>query len=190
LGLRDEIDSIYARLVELLRGASAAKGASRSGKKSKGGTGLEGMESLRAAHLLLHVAGGWFHLGQRDQALRITSDVRLRLLEGELAPQDRKNLACTYVAAVGAAEPETAWPLLAELFQRRGPGSAERNLPGISDTFVTATHFSLSQLNVVEAAVLALTDADSALSPGARRWLEEDEYYVRRRVHRDVRACL
>jgi cellulose synthase operon protein C len=39
----------------------------------------------------------------------------------------------------------------------------------------------------VEAAVLAVVTDDFALGPAVRRWLDDDEYRVRRRIHRDTR---
>ena len=58
------------------------------------------------------------------------------------------------------------------------------------DRAFTNTHFSLAQLRLVEAAVLAVVNDDFALGPVARRWLDDDEYLVRRRIHADVRALL
>ena len=68
-----------------------------------------------------------------------------------------------------------------ELFQR---------LQGVSDTQSTNTHYSLSRLRLVEAAVRAVVNDDFALGPAVRRWLDDDEYVVRRRIHRDVRAAV
>ena len=58
----------------------------------------------------------------------------------------------------------------------------------MKDQQTTSSHFSLSQLDVVEATVLALVSDEASLSPESRRWLDEDEFLVRRRIHRDVRA--
>ena len=41
-----------------------------------------------------------------------------------------------------------------------------------------------------EAAVLALTREDYAGGSAVRRWLDEDEYLIRRRVHRDMKQAL
>jgi hypothetical protein len=58
----------------------------------------------------------------------------------------------------------------------------------VSDSLTTKSHFSLAQLGVVEAVVSAVVDANFTLSTTVRRWLDEDEYLVRRRIHRDLRA--
>jgi hypothetical protein len=60
----------------------------------------------------------------------------------------------------------------------------------LPNTQTTATHYSRFHLNIVEAVVLALANEDFALGPAARRWLDDDEYLVRRRIHRDVRAAM
>ena len=52
------------------------------------------------------------------------------------------------------------------------------------------THFSLFHLDVVEATVLALVSEEFTLNSESRRWLDEDEFLVRRRIHRDVRAAM
>ena len=65
-----------------------------------------------------------------------------------------------------------------------------RKLGGISDAMTTASHYSLSQLNVIEAALLALVSDDFTMSEETRRWLDEDEYLVRRRLHADVKQAL
>ena len=58
----------------------------------------------------------------------------------------------------------------------------------MKDQHTTSTHFLLSELDVVEATVLALVSDEASLSPASRRWLDEDELLVRRRIHRDMRA--
>jgi hypothetical protein len=60
----------------------------------------------------------------------------------------------------------------------------------LPNTFTTSGYYSRFHLQVVEAAVLALASDEFALGPAARRWLDDDEYLVRRRIHADVRAAL
>jgi hypothetical protein len=43
---------------------------------------------------------------------------------------------------------------------------------------------------VVEAVVLAVVSDDFSLGQNVRRWLDEDEYLVRRRIHRDLRSFM
>ena len=54
----------------------------------------------------------------------------------------------------------------------------------------TSSHFSLSQFDVVEALVLSLVSDDASLDAETRRWLDEDEFLVRRRIHNDMRQAM
>jgi cellulose synthase operon protein C len=65
-----------------------------------------------------------------------------------------------------------------------------RKLDHVNDALTTKSHFSLAQLGVIEAVVLAVVDANFSLGATARRWLDEDEYSVRRRIHRDLRVMM
>ena len=80
---------------------------------------------------------------------------------------------------MGQAPVEAAQKRLEELFHR---------LQGVNDTYTTGSHYSLSQLDVVEAVVLSVVNEDSAMGADARRWLDDDELIVRRRIHRDFHA--
>jgi hypothetical protein len=88
-------------------------------------------------------------------------------------------LACAYAAALGQARLDLALPRTLELYRR---------LTAVHDAFTTNSHYSLSRLDVVEATILALVNDDFKVSPEARRWLDDDEFLVRRRIHRTVHA--
>jgi hypothetical protein len=60
-------------------------------------------------------------------------------------------LTCAYVRALGQAPLRIAQPRLEELM---------KSLRGIRDTYTTSTHFSSSQLQVLETAVLAMIGED------------------------------
>src|SRR5205823_13123723 len=94
---------------------------------------------------------------------------------------ERTALASSYAQAVGQAPVEVAQKRLEEIF---------RQLKGVRDTYTTSSHFSVSQLDVVEAVVLAVVSDDFTLGTQARRWLDDDEFLVRRRIHRDMRALM
>ena len=91
-------------------------------------------------------------------------------------------LASAYVTALAQAPLDEALARVEELFAGR--------MDRLTDGYTTHGHYARFQLNVVEAVVLALANEDFALGPAARRWLDDDEYLVRRRIHRDVRAAL
>jgi hypothetical protein len=82
---------------------------------------------------------------------------------------EQKQLACAYIRAVSLAPVETALARITELFQTSAGGN--RQLDNIKDMMTTSTHYSLSQLNMIEAAVLALVSDDFWMSEQTRRWL-------------------
>ena len=49
---------------------------------------------------------------------------------------------------------------------------------------------TVAKLDVVESVVLAVVSDDFTLGTQARRWLDDDEFLVRRRIHRDLRALM
>ena len=65
-----------------------------------------------------------------------------------------------------------------------------KSLKGVKDTYTTSSHFSVSQLDVVESVVLAVVSDDFTMGTQARRWLDDDEFLVRRRIHHDVRKAM
>lgn len=131
--------------------------------------------------LALLLAGGWFGIGLAPQALPILAAARAMLFQEDLMPGERAALACAFLGALGQGPVEAALAGVAEVFDK---------LEGVHDTYTTHPHFSLSRLNVVEAAVRALVGDQATVDPDTRRWLDEDEYLVRRRIHEDMRRAL
>ena len=75
---------------------------------------------------------------------------------------------------------ETGLARITELFQRM-----EKHK--INNTFTTAQYYSRFHLNLVEDVIRAVVSDDFALGPGGRKWLDDDEYIVRRRIHADMK---
>jgi hypothetical protein len=134
---------------------------------------------------LLGLAGGWFYLGRDAPAVEVLDEARRLLYSTQLATsQERRNraeLACAYAAALGHASPRLTLERVRVLFER---------LHGIGDDLVTNSHFSLAHLRLLETAVRAVVTEDYRLAPAVRRWLDDDEYRIRRRIHRDTRALI
>ena len=134
---------------------------------------------------MLTLAGGWFYVGRDAAATEVLDEARRLLysptLTIEAHRRQQTELACTYAAALGHVPIRLALKGVEELFVR---------LPALSDNLVTNTHFSLAKLRLVEAAIRAVATDDFALGPAVRRWLDDDEYRVRRRIHRDTRAVI
>ena len=180
LGLRDEIDRLLGRMADLiLKGRGVGPDGALVGAGEPTGPGAIGWsKSLR---LLLHVAAGWYHFGQADRARPVLDEARALLLRGDLPPIDQTALAVAYAGTLGQAPPAEALPRLAELCSQ---------LERVHDTYTVVSHYSAARLALVEAVVLALASDDFALGESGRRWLEDDEYFVRRRIHREVRTAL
>jgi hypothetical protein len=174
LGLRLEADRLLARLGEWV----APGGAAAAARRRQHAWPL----TLRR---LLTLAGGWFYVG-RDAAATDVLDEARRLLFSPVLTREpyrrqQTDLACAYAAALGHAPVRLALNGVEELFTR---------LPALSDSLVTNTHYSLAKLRLVEASVRSVVTDDFALGPAVQRWLDDDEYRVRRRIHRDTRALI
>lgn len=183
LGMREEIGKLYGLVADLVE-EHEPKGKTKRRRKNSGTEG----DSARPQRLLLCVAGGWFYFGQHERARAVADRVRNILFKGDLPNIEQKNLTCAYLHCVAQAPVDEAIKRVQELFtvSKRG----ERKLPRIGDNMTTSTHFSISQLDVVESAVLSLVSDDFSLNSEARRWLDEDEFLVRTRIHRDVRVAI
>jgi hypothetical protein len=169
LGMRDEIDQLLRQMAELVLEGQDIKTVDFKRRE-------QGPAALRA---LLHVAAGWYYFGRDSQAEPILQATRALLLQGDLPPRDQTQLACAYAKAVGEAPVEVAQKRLEEVF---------RSLRGIRDIYMSSSHFQVSQLDVVEAVVLAVVSENFTLGTQARRWLDDDELLVRRRIHHETRV--
>jgi hypothetical protein len=145
LGMRDEIDTILRQMAELVLEGQEVKAIDFKKRE-------QGPAALRA---LLQVAAGWYFFGRDSQAEPILQAARGVLLAGDLPPRDQTRLAVSYASAVGQAPVEVAQKRLEEVF---------RQLKGIKDTYTTSSHFSVSQLDVVESVVLAALECSASRS--------------------------
>lgn len=159
VGLRDEAGELLQRASAVLKG-----------------------EDTKTQLARLGLAGGLAYLGQTAQAQPIIDDALARLARGEsgLVPVDRLKLTRFTARALGHLPTEVALPGLMRLAQQ---------LPWVTDAFNTNSHFCLSLVDFADALVLGHVGDDLTLNEATRRFLEEDEYLVRRRVHRDVGAA-
>ncbi|MCU0697156.1 MAG: hypothetical protein MUC96_11545 [Myxococcaceae bacterium] len=158
VGLRDEASELLQRASSVLKG-----------------------EDTKTLIARLGLAGGLAYLGQTAQAQPIIDDAQARLSRSEsgLIPVDRLKLTRSTARALGHLPTELALPGLLRLAQQ---------LPWVTDAFNTNSHFCLSLVDFADALVLGHVGDDLTLNEATRRFLEEDEYLVRRRVHRDVGA--
>jgi cellulose synthase operon protein C len=175
LGLRDEVGLLLERMVAVIENNPDI------GDGAAGGKAPASAATARLQRLLLQVAAGWFFFAQDDRARPILDRARTVLFKGDLRAVEQTALACAYVNTLGQAPLELAQPRVLELF---------RKLKGVYDTYTTHSHYSLSRLDLVEAVILSMVSDEFAIAPETRRWLDEDEFLVRRRIHREVKAAL
>jgi hypothetical protein len=131
--------------------------------------------------VLLHVAAGSFYFNDEPEGRRLLEEARELLYQGGLERQEQTKLACTYAATLGQAPVALALHAIDEMLTK---------LRRVYDGYLTNSHYSLAKLRVVEAIVLAVVTEEFAMGEVARRWLEDDEYLVRKRIHRDVQDAL
>lgn len=175
LGMRDEIHRLLSQLSALLQQRYDLIATLAEGRGPSNSTRSEPLQ------VLLHVAGGWFYFGHSDLAWPIVDQAREVLFKGNLIPADQTALACAYVRTLGQSTMEEALPRLEELY---------RKVERVEDNTETRSHFLISMLWLIEATVLALVSDELTMDKDARRWLDDDEYLVRRRIHRDVRTAM
>ncbi len=174
VGMRDEIDALLRDMADLI-----LKGRDIHAMLSALGSESEAVGSLIA---LLHVAGAWYFFGRENLAEPVVMAARAVLFGEELLrSKQRRDLACAYARTLGLASPAIAVPRLEEMFLR---------LKGYTDTFTTSEHFSVVQMDLIEATVLASVNDDFTQGAEVRRWLDEDEHLLRQRIHGDVRHLL
>ena len=178
-GLRDEIDRFLGRLQsEVLQGKSLpALREKYAAKPEMWGTVLQ---------TLLNLAAGWLTFGLHENADPILNEARNELLNPnglKLSALNYTRLARAYVAALSQGPSEAGLPRITALFREMEPGK-------ITNTWTTAPYYSRLHLNLVEDVILAIVSDEFALGPAGRRWLDDDEFLVRRRIHADMRRYL
>jgi hypothetical protein len=130
------------------------------------------------AHLRarLALAGGLAFLGDTSRALPILDTARKALGES-MTLTARLDLTRALAQAYAQAPLGHALGGITELAGQ---------LRDITDSFGTNSHYCLSVLHFVESLVLGITSDDLALGEAGRRFVEDDEHLIRRRLHRDL----
>ncbi len=174
LGLRDDIEKLLGDMTDVILQGKDFKSLTRAFDSRN--------DTLGPLCALLHVAGAWYYFGHDHLAEPIVQAARA-LLFGGAVPQakQRRDLACAYARTLGQAPPAVALPRLEEIFT---------HLKNYRDTFTTSSHFSVVQMDLIESVILAVVSDDFTQGAEARRWLDEDEYLVRQRIHSDVRTLM
>lgn len=158
VGLRDEAGELLGRAAVVLKG--------------------DDTNSLVAR---LSLAAGFAYLGNLAQAQPIIETALQRLSRESGTPIERSRLSRATSLALGHAPTDVALSGLLRLAQQ---------LPWTTDHFSSNKNggFCQSLIELADAIVMGHVGDDLTLNETTRRFLEEDEYLVRRRVHRDVGA--
>jgi len=176
-----EIDRLLGRLqTDVIRSTSSAELRRRYPSDTLGKTWSQALQSL------VHIAGGWLMYGVAEKAVPILDEARSALIGKAavaISPQYYAGLASAYISAIGHGPFQSGIERLLEFFQ-----SMDRTR--ITNTTSTAASFSRHHLEMVEALVWSLVSDDFVHGQSGRRWLDDDEYLVRRRIHRDLRRVL
>jgi tetratricopeptide (TPR) repeat protein len=130
------------------------------------------------AHLIarLHTAAALAYIGEIDRARPVFEEA-LTVLQGDLPMPERLQLTRALARALGTA------PLA---YAVAGLDQIQKKLEVVTDSFNTNSHVCLSVVDFMESLVLGYASEDLAVDPIARRFLDDDEYLVRRRIHRDL----
>jgi hypothetical protein len=164
LGMWDEIDRLLGQMATLVLDGRDVTAIDRA--------------SMPA---LLMVAAEWYFFGRDSAGEKVLRVARDMLTHDDPLPDlQQTKLACAYARAAAQAPVSIALKLLEEIFTEA---------KGVRDMFTSSTHFLVSQLELVESVVLAVTSEDFTLGRQLRRWLDEDEFLVRRRIHHEARVA-
>jgi cellulose synthase operon protein C len=195
-------DQLALQLVERLKGSLAKLGTEHSGHVARvlGGSlrtlrrvGLkdQALELLEAIGNMsfgvgtiglisrVHVSAGWASLGKLDRALPIYNET-ITALEGNIPMRDRLELTRAFARALSCSPEDVSLGFLERL---------SNQLPTITDSFNTNSHFCLSLIHYMESLVLGYASDELAIGEFGRQWLDEDEFLIRRRVHRDLQEA-
>lgn len=163
--------------------ASALRALRRVGLRDEAATLLRTVadvakgDDVGAVVARVHVAGGLAYLGREDEARPHLDLALLRLAQANSPVHDRLTLARALSRALGHSREDLALAAL-----RRMEGELAR----VTDSYNTNSHFCLSVVAYVEALVLGYASEELVLGELGRRYLDEDEHLVRRRIQRDL----
>ncbi|WP_164016882.1 hypothetical protein [Pyxidicoccus trucidator] len=125
----------------------------------------------------LGVAAGLAMLGRAGEAAPVFDRAFDSLTAAKGALPERLALTRSLAGALAHAPVEVAMPGLARLSEQ---------LPSVTDSYNTNSHFCLSVVELADALVLGHVEVGQGTGERARSWLDEDEFLVRRRIHREL----
>lgn len=176
VGLKDEINHFLKHITEVVTQNKSLIALRQS-------SGSKWPDVLTA---MLYLAEAWQYSGAYAQAKPFLEEARTTIYNNAKDKTVKVGLSFTglvrtYVSALGQGPVDEALNRIEELFQK---------LEKLPNSFTTNTHFSRLHLNIVEDVVRSLISENFTMGDVARRWLDDDEYLVRRRIHSDMRYLL
>jgi hypothetical protein len=190
LGLRDEIDPLLKQMADLVLAAQQVPTLQALLHKTftdRGATGDAPLaEWVAALRTLVQLASSWYYFGRDAEAEPVLNVVRTVLFQRTLLDRTNPNrrdqmyLARDYAATVARVPAAEAQRRLEELFARLT----------LEESWTTKNYFALANLSLIETTVMAIVADDFTVGGEVRRWLDEDEFLVRRRIHRDLRSVM
>jgi hypothetical protein len=130
------------------------------------------------------LAIGWFAAGDEEAGFRILDAAKEVLFHATDTPvHTRTALALAYAEALGFAPGVIALGRLEELFQ---PQRRVRVTVHNSSN----CYYTLHPLRLIDTVVRSVVTDEFTLGAAVRAWLDEDEFLIRRRIHRDMAAVL
>jgi cellulose synthase operon protein C len=178
LGMKDQIDRLLRQIRDIV-----IEGKTLSQLRSSSGSNW-----VQVLGSMLSLAGGWQFFGGYAEAKAYLDEARDTIANNptarpgfKIGAKDLASLVRRYIVAVGLGPVDDALLRIEDLFA---------NLERLPNTYSTGTHYSRLHLNIVEEVVRSLMTENMTLGDQARRWLDDDEYLVRRRIHGDMRKLL
>ena len=127
----------------------------------------------------LHVAAGRAYLGDFEHAEPVLLHAQQLVGKDSLVAAERLRIISALAAAWTHAPTERASQGLRDL---------AKLFSSITDSYNTNSHFCLSVISFVDSLVLGFASGELALGDVGRRWLDEDEYLIRRRIHHELHS--
>lgn len=181
LDLKSEIDRFLSQVTHLILQGQSLEMLSLK----------EGSDWPATIVSLLNLAEGWMYFGEMQKATPYLNLARGVILQNAkkkiqqpaqaIPAQKICDIAAAYASALVNTPVDEALGRIEELF---------KILEKVPNRYTTNSHFSRFHLQVIEAVVTSLVGENMTLGEGGKRWLDEDEYLVRRRIHSEMRELL
>jgi cellulose synthase operon protein C len=198
-GRAELVRELVARLGDLigeLGGEHAAKVAKTLGQcmRSLRRVGLldEAARLLGAAHAAISGSGtdevvGRLQLASGLADLERLEEARGAFRDGAKALEDKALLMVDRLKITRAMA--LALSHMPQAYALGGLSKLGDQLVLITDAYNTNPHFCLSVIQFMESLILGYASEQLALGELGRKWLDDDEYLVRRRIHRDLQRA-